>query len=524
MRKTDNSTKSKKMKNNFYVRKVSHSIFGRLTIIGFGIFLQLALMLAVTILAGLYFYRLYIWISFGSVIIMIITMFHIIQRDMIAEMKIPWLLLVAVFPIFGAVVYVLLSESRFKPKTKKLLLNNFKESQKFCPPREENKLNTASEYLYRSTGLSAHANNYCEYYPDGESFFESLCAELEKAQKFIFMEYFIIQQGVMFGRIMDILMRKSEQGVEIRFLYDDVGSIGKVPVSYPEELRKVGIKCYKFNGFVPILSAVQNNRDHRKITVVDGKVGFMGGTNFADEYINVVNRFGKWKDSNVMIKGSAVNSLTVLFLQLYDLMEGRGENYLPYLNTSPEIYDCAGIVHPFGDGPRVVYREAVAENLFVNMIERAQKRVWIITPYFVCDGRLRGAITCAAKRGVDVRVVIPSTPDKVSVYTQTKRQCMGLLKSGVKVYIYRPGFIHSKNLLTDSDEAVCGTINFDYRSLYHHYECAVYMKCVSCISDMEKDYEEVFKECDEASIEDLREKNVVKRIISLLSLLIQPLL
>jgi len=524
MKETRNSSEKRKQKNNFHVRKVSHSIFGRLTIIGLGIFLQLAFMLAVTILAGIYFHRLYIWISLGSAVIMIATMFHIIQRDMIAEMKIPWMLLVAIFPIFGCVVYFLLSESRFKPKTKRLLRENFKASQKYCPPREENKQNTVCEYLYRSTGLSAHADNFCEYYPDGESFWEALCLELEKAESFIFMEYFIIQKGVMFGRIMDILMRKVNEGVEVRFLYDDVGSIGKVPVSFPDELRGVGIKCYKFNGFMPVLSAVQNNRDHRKITVIDGKVGFMGGTNFADEYINVVNRFGKWKDSNVMIKGSAVNNLTLLFLQLYSVISGKNEDYLPYLNMSPQKYKDAGIVHPFGDGPRVVYKEAVAENLFTNMIERAQKRVWIITPYFVCDGRLRGAITEAAKRGVDVRVVIPSIPDKVSVYTQTKRQCIELINNGVKVYIYNPGFIHSKNLLTDEGEAVCGTINFDYRSLYHHYECAVYLKDTPCIRDIEKDFAETFAECRLAEKKDLVERNIVKRIISLVSLLIQPLL
>jgi len=524
MSKIEKQKKTKKQKNNFYVRKVSHSIFGRLTIIGFGIFLQLALMLAITTLAGLYFQRLYIWVSIAQFVIIVVTMFHIIKRDMLAEMKIPWMLLVAIFPLFGSIVYFLLSESRFKPSTKRLLRSNFKESLKFCPPREENKINSTSEYLFKATGLSAHANNYCEYYPDGESFFAALCAELEKAEKFIFMEYFIIQQGVMFGKIMDILMRKVKEGVEVRFLYDDVGSIGKVPVSYPKQLREVGIKCYKFNGFVPVLSAVQNNRDHRKITVIDGKVGFMGGTNFADEYINVVNRFGKWKDSNVLIKGSAVNSLTLLFLQLYNLMEDKKEDYSPYLNFSPEKYDCPGIVHPFGDGPKVVYSEAVAENLFANMIERAQKRVWIITPYFVCDGRLRGALKSAAKRGVDVRVVIPSIPDKVSVYTQTKRQCLELLTNGVKVYIYQPGFIHSKNILTDDDEAVCGTINFDYRSLYHHYECAVYMKGTPCISDVEQDYIEVFAECKSAESTDLHEKNIFKRCVSVISLLIQPLL
>lgn len=524
MRKTNSPEKVKKQKNNFYARKVSHSIFGRLTIIGFGIFLQLALMLAVSIIASLYFSRLYMWVSIVSAVVMIVTMIHIIQRDMIAEMKIPWMLLVAIFPVFGCVVYFLLSESRFKPKTKKLLKNNFKESQKYCPPREENKLNTLSEYLYCSTGLSAHANNSLKYFPDGESFWEELCSELEKAEKFIFMEYFIIQNGVMFGRIMDILMKKVNEGVEVRFLYDDVGSIGKVPVSFPDEMRKVGIKCYKFNGFMPVLSAVQNNRDHRKITVIDGKVGFMGGTNFADEYINVVTRFGKWKDSNIMIKGSAVNNLTLLFLQLYTVIENKNEDYLPYLNMSPEKFDEEGIVHPFGDGPRIVYKEAVAENLFTNMIERAQKRVWIITPYFVCDERLRGAVIEAAKRGVDVRVIIPSVPDKVSVYTQTKRQCLELLKNGVRVYIYKPGFIHSKNLLTDEGEAVCGTINFDYRSLYHHYECAAYIKDSPCIKDIEKDYEDTFTECVLAAESDLKERNIFKRIISHISLLIQPLL
>lgn len=538
----------KKAKNK--IKKPIKSIFGRLTIIGAAIFLQLALLLFVSFVS----YMAVIPLQVVSYLFAVIAVFHLESRDMISEMKVPWMFLILLFPLFGSFIYFLLSENRTSAKRKKLLGKICLKSRLFSYPgsdlpfrtdeveekekeevgekrlvRKANAIMKEDEsgqsgYLTLSAGLMPYEKCLTEYYPDGESFWESLCAELEKAEKFIFLEYFIIGDGVMLGRIIDILERKAKEGVEVRLLYDDLGSIGKVPCFYPDYLKTRGINCRKFNRFVPVLTAVQNNRDHRKITVVDGKVGFTGGTNLADEYINAIERFGNWKDGSVMIKGNAVKSLTLMFLQLWSLQAGKCEEFSDYIDVDAGEFDGEeGFVQPYGTGPRPIYDEPIAENLYVNMIEQAKKSVFIMTPYFVTGRRVIDALKSAAKRGVDVRIITPAIPDKKTVFLQTRRNYSGFLKSGIKIYEYTPGFIHSKNVLVDGERAVCGTINFDYRSFYHHYECAVFLVGTKSLSAMEKDFKETFEKSEEITKEKAA-LSLPARFAATLGILLAPLL
>lgn len=530
-------------KNKHIVRKMAKG-FNRLAIIAGAIILQLVFyMMVFTSL-----YKTYIAFQIVSTVFFVISLIHLQSRDMIAEMKYSWAIVILMFPSFGWLVYMGMSENHMLITRRKLLKRINEHSEKyygksgktpFSTERSEKEtgeykrdytdgvrfedMTSCMRYVAAASAAPPYVNNRMEYYPTGEEFFESLKRELKLAKKFIFMEYFIISEGEMFDEILSILEEKVKEGVEVRVMYDDIGSLGCVSAKYYKKISGLGIKAHCFNMFVPIVSAVQNNRDHRKITVVDGITGFIGGSNIADEYINAVERYGVWKDSTIMIKGGAVKSLTLMFLQLWALQDKKVEDFSPFLNIEYPVYGDEGIIQPFGDGPKPIYEDAIAENVYVNMIERANKRLWIMTPYFVTDKRITDAIRIACRRGVDVRIIIPGIPDKKSVYLITRRTCNMLLLAGAKIYRYTPGFIHSKNVYADDDTAICGTINFDYRSLYHHYECAVIMKNCSGVDVMREDFEKTFGEC-ELLDEKSAKLNAFERLISDIAVILSPML
>ena len=297
----------------------------------------------------------------------------------------------------------------------------------------------------------------------------------------------------MWDGIHEILKQKAAAGVEVRVMYDDIGCAGLLPGSYYKKLKKEGIDCVKFNPFRPVVSGIHNNRDHRKITVIDGKVGYTGGVNLADEYINETSRFGHWKDTALKIQGSAVSNLTVLFLQLFDAMRKSFSDFEKYLGTDYESFDEDGYIHPFGDGPKPFYSELVGSNNFINIINSAEKYVWISTPYLIPDYNLLSALRSAAYRGVDVRIITPGIPDKKIIFNMTRSNYKYLLQAGVKIYEYSPGFIHAKEMLADGVTAFVGTVNLDYRSLVHHYECGAVLYKTPCISEIEEGFEETLQ-------------------------------
>lgn len=454
---------------------------------------------------------------------------RIVIRDMSPDAKVSWIILFVFAPITGALLYVFFSQQRLPRKKSRQyaeIRNRIKEYTVSDDDHSDVLGDYAghSRYLYDAASAIPHRYSDAEYFPTGELFFDALLRELEKAEKYIFMEYFIIGYGVMWSAVEEILLRKKEQGVTIKIIYDDFGCIPHVGTDFYKKMQKKGIDCQRFNKFTPLATARHNNRDHRKITVIDGRVGFMGGTNLADEYINVTHPLGQWKDASIMIRGSAVQNLITLFLTTYAMPnKGKIGDVSQYI---PEYYEdfgeSEGILQPFGDGPKPVFREHIAENCILNMINRSNEYMYIMTPYLILDDKLSSALCRASQRGVDVRIVTPRIPDKKIVFWITRRNYVNLLKAGVRIYEYLPGFIHSKCYLSDDVLGLCGTINMDYRSLLHHFECGVWIYKMRCLNDMKADFEETFAVSE--LIDENFKQSLSKRIISAVGSIFSPLL
>lgn len=437
--------------------------------------------LALTILA---------WFLYGFVLL------YIINRDEIPENKLPWLLILLIIPRLGALVFLLLSNNK---ASRKDYLRFEKSARKIKPhlAQTENidKLKaldidaySQARFLEVAAKVPVFDKSRATYYPLGEDFCEDLKKELRKAKHFIFMEYFIIQEGKMWSSIEEILVKKASEGVEVYLMYDDFGCITTLPLDFYQTLSKRGINCIPCNKFKPIISHIHNNRDHRKITVIDGKVGFTGGINLADEYINETVKYGHWKDTAVKIEGGAVKTLSALFLSMWNMQNKNQLNVDKYLCATKDG-DCGkGYVIPFGDSPGPIDTEDIGKNVYTNMLYCANDYVYICTPYLICDRELINAICNASRRGVDVRIITPHIPDKKAVFLMTRSNYKRLILAGVKVYEYTPGFIHAKSFVSDDKFAVCGTINLDYRSLVHHFECGAWMYDTECIGSMKNDF------------------------------------
>lgn len=429
------------------------------------------------------------------------TVINIANRDMVPEAKIPWLICVMALNVFGVAIYAVFSHNNLSGRHRKRLKKMYEISKEHAAPvydKEEvrEKLGRwagVSEAL--STALPAavlYGNTQTRYFPSGERFAESFLKDLESAEKFVFLEYFIVAKGQFMSRLLEVLERKAREGVDVRMLYDDIGSMGRVNAGFARSLRKRGIKCVKFNPFVPVVSEVHNNRDHRKIAVIDGKIGYTGGLNLADEYFNITHPYGYWKDTAVRLEGAGVRSLTLMFLQIYNMRNNFAEDFSSYLPCVDEKAEGEGFVQPYGDGPRPFYRRALGEDVYINILNCAQKYVYISTPYLIIDYRLREALILCAQRGVDVRLLLPGIPDKKLVYALTKSNYYALIKGGVKIYSYTGGFVHAKSFVADDDVAVVGTINLDYRSFLFHFEDAVFMYRTSAVKELKQDMDESF--------------------------------
>jgi cardiolipin synthase len=371
------------------------------------------------------------------------------------------------------------------------------------------------------------AGDVC-YLSSGDAFFDRLKEDCEQAKSYIFLEFFIIDRGIMWDELREILCRKVKEGVEVRLIYDDIGSMSRVRSGYYKYLRKLGIKCVKFAPFVPVVTNVHNNRDHRKIAVIDGQVAYTGGINIADEYINVIKPFGVWKDSAVRLTGDAVRSLTLMFLQTYDYCTRKAEDFSPYL-THPvereedvELAKERGLVQVYGAGPSPIYSRSVGEDVYLNLINSAKKYIYITSPYLIIDYRLKEALVRAAMRGVDVRIVTPHIPDKRIPFALTRSNYRPLMSGGVKIYEYAEGFVHGKNMLVDDTIGVVGSINLDYRSFLHHFECAALLYGVSALGDLKKDFEETFQTAIEQG-EHTVKQNAFSRLVCEVAKIFAPL-
>ncbi len=473
------------------MRKFFRLLFSRFTLMFFGILLQVALAIAV----AFYFSTYYQILSILSTVLAVVILLAIINRDMGVDTKLPWCILVAVLPIVGTILYLCFSRN-FASKSEirtfsKLPQTKLAEEKPDAPLKYTGQL----EYL-RKMGAPTFTQTDTQYFASGELFLGDYLTELSKAEKFVFLEYFIVEHGKMLDSILDVLKRKVAEGVEVRLLYDDFGSLTHTNRTFCSEIRKMGIKCERFAKMKPIVSAMYNNRDHRKLTVIDGKVGYMSGFNLADEYINYTHPFGYWKDSGVKLTGNAVSSLTIMFLQMFDMTTKKTENFDKYIvNCEKTSSVDKGIVVPFGDGPRPIYKEQIARNVYLNLINQAERDLIVTTPYLITDDAVTDALRRAAQRGVTVSVVIPKIPDKKTVYAMTKQSCKKLVKAGVNVYTFSSGFIHAKSIVADGVAGVIGTINLDYRSLMHHYECGTFMYKTLAVRQLYNDLSSMLGHC-----------------------------
>lgn len=461
--------------------------------------------------------------------IALFTTVRIVIRDMSSDAKMSWIVVLVFAPIVGSLLYFMFSHN-FPTRAKRLLHLDINARSAVYTECNDDCADVLGDYVKQSRLIYDTSRGVPRRYSDvkflnsGEAFWEALLVELEKAEKYIFMEYFIIEKGKMWNAVEEILARKAAEGVTVKVMYDDIGCLTRLKRNYWKTLRAKGIECLRFNRLRPVLSAVHNNRDHRKITVIDGKVGFVGGVNFADEYINEIHPLGRWKDSAVMIRGAAVQNLIIMFLTMFDSQDATQlENYEKFIPEYYEYFDEEGIVQPFSDGPDPLFRTHVAENVILNLINNAKKYIYITTPYLIIDYNLSSALRRAAAGGVDVRIVTPRIPDKKIVFWITRRNYRSLFASGVKIYEYTPGFIHAKNFLCDDEAGMVGTINMDYRSLVHHFECGVWMYKTECLKDIKADIESVFAE-SELMTPQTAKLSVPKRVISAIGSLFAPML
>ena len=467
-------------------------LFTRMSFTIFLLLLQIALILLMLnrILTFLPFLVIFTYL------ISMIVVFMLIKKDKPSAYKVTWIVVVMGLPILGGILYLLFGDRRPVKKIaahmkEHALIAKALDTDSNLP--DVNELKDARradsfEYIRRSSSYHAYENTKVTYYPMGELMFEAILEELSQAKKFIFIEYFIIKKSGMWNKIYEILKQKASEGVEVRLIVDDLGSSKLFSSGYVSTLTKQNIKVIRFNPIIPILSLFMNNRDHRKIIVIDGHTAFNGGINIADEYININSPFGVWKDTGLRLKGNAVWSFTLMFIEVWDTFCKKGDridNYGFYRHEAGVSGESDGLVLPYGDSP--LDSERLGENIYIDILNQAKDYVYIFTPYLILSEKMIYAIQMAAKRGIDVRIVTPGIPDKKIVFRLSRSYYMYLLEAGAKVYEYTPGFMHAKSFVSDDEIAVVGTINLDYRSLYLHFECATLLYKSSIIENIKED-------------------------------------
>jgi len=510
------------------MKKILSLLTHRVVIVALCILVQLIVLVGMVLWFNDYFVYFY---SF-CLLLSGVSVMGILSGKSNPVYKLAWTIPILIFPIFGGLFYLMFGHNRESRRERGKMARITRRLQEVeaspLPPerlgRESRQASAQSRYISEASWCPLFQGTETEYLPSGEVAFERMKAGLEGAERYIFLEYFIIQEGVMWDSILEILVRKARAGVDVRVIYDDIGCMFTLPYGYRKTLEEMGIHCCVFSPFVPVLSSRFNNRDHRKITVIDGYVGFTGGINLADEYINAIEKHGHWKDTAVMLKGEAVWSLTVMFLSMWDFLRNEQEELEAFF-PDPLRYPALegdGFVQPFCDSP--MDEEAVGENIYLNLINRAERYVYINTPYLIIDNEMVTALCLAAKSGVDVRIVTPYVADKWYVHAVTRSYYAQLIESGIKIYEYTPGFLHAKSFVVDDYCGVVGTVNLDYRSLYHHFECGVWMCGTSSLTALRDDYLETLEVCRPITLEACRSVAWYRRIGRSLLKIFAPLM
>ncbi len=451
-----------------------------------------------------------------------------------ASIRMPWIILILIFPVVGTVMYLTVGLSgstkrmrrRFE-KTDAELFPYLETGEDRLSGLERNYPSCAgiSRYIASEGGYPLCSGTSVEYYPDAAEGLEAQIEAISGARSFIFMEYFAIENADSWQRIERILERKVREGVEVRVFYDDIGSVAFINYDFAERLRSLGIKCRVFNPMIPLFNLFLNNRDHRKITVVDGRIGFTGGYNIADEYFNITSPYGHWKDTGVRLEGEAVRSMTAAFLEMWNAVRADDDADTQYSAYLPgETYRTAsdGYVQFYADSP--IDRKPLGEDVYLSMICRAEKYVYFMTPYLIITDEMNRELGLAAKRGVDVRIITPGIPDKKIVYRLTRSYYAGLISEGVRIYEYKPGFCHAKMSVSDGIAATCGTINMDFRSFYHHFEDGCLLVGCGAVAKILEDFERTMEKCEEVTEKYRGGRNAALRLGQLVLRLFSPLL
>lgn len=513
------------------LRGLFRIIFGRTAFVILFMAIQLGILFGVFRWLEDYVHIIYV----VSILLSAVVIIYIFNEPINSSFKMAWIVPVLVIPVFGVLLYIFV-QMQFQTK---LLARRLKNTIKSAAPylnqdlAVQEKIRKSSQrsshlidYMKDYAGYLVYENTSVEYFPLGEDKFEALKRELRAARHFIFMEYFIVERGYMWDSILEILEEKVKEGVEVRVMYDGMCCLMLLPYRYPKVLEGKGIRCKMFSPIKPTLSTYQNNRDHRKIVVIDGQTAFTGGVNLADEYINRKVRFGHWKDTAVMLKGDAVNSFTMMFLQMWNVTEREQDDFgryvLPRGAAETGEGETGGFVLPYGDSP--MDREQVGERVYLDILNQAKNYVHIMTPYLILDDEMENALCYAAKRGIDVAIIMPHIPDKKYAYLLARTYYPELIEAGVKIYEYTPGFVHAKVFVSDDEKAVVGTINLDFRSLYLHFECAAYIYRNPVVLDVEKDYQDTLMKCSRITMEDCRDYSWGGRKLGRLMRLVAPLM
>ena len=500
-------------------------VFSRMSIVLAMLLFNIAILLAIF---GWFEELLPLFYGAGTILVAAMVI-YLINSPMDASAKITWLIVIMLLPVFGALLYLYTqTELGYRAMKKRLQTLYAATKDRLQLTQGAAKLaeqdpgaGAMTRYVSGVTGIPVYQNTEVTYFSGGEEMLTQMLQELEKATASIYLEYFIIDEGIMWGSILDVLARKAAQGVDVRVLYDGTCEFILLPKGYGEKLQKLGIQCRVFAPVTPFVSTHYNYRDHRKILTVDGNIAFTGGINLADEYINARPRYGHWKDTGVMLRGEAAKGLEHMFLQAWNLKEKAFVFPEPEANPTCTA-DCQGFVMPYFEDP--LDDEHVAEQVYMDILNRAKRYVHIMTPYLILDGELESALKYAAKRGVEVTLLLPGIPDKKIPYALAKSHYPSLTQAGVKIYEYTPGFVHAKVMVADDREAVVGTINLDYRSLYHHFECAVYLHNVPCIRDIVDDFAATVAQSESVTPQSIRQEKLFYKAAGRLLKVIAPLL
>lgn len=504
-------------------------IFSRIMMTVIILLLQIGFLIWVFTLMGSYAK----WVLYSLNILSAIIVVIVINSDENPAFKLTWMLPLCLIPVFGAVLYLFVRINPARAGMKKGLHRRIAETFGYLMPNEdvvqrmweENiPVTDLAYYIQNINGFPAYDKTKVEYFSNGEEKLADLIPSLEKAEKFIFLEYFIINPGRVWDEVLAVLEKKAAEGVEVRLMYDGFNSILKLPRKYPATLKEKGINVKVFAPVMPFLSTHQNYRDHRKILIIDGKTAYNGGINLADEYMNYIERFGYWKDTAVKISGDAVKSFTAMFLQMWNMTSMEEEDYNKYLlaDCEPDMSGQNGIVIPYNDDP--CNGQDVAEEVYLDILNKAKDYVYIMTPYLVPENEIITALRFAAQRGVDVRIIMPHIPDKKLTFAIGHTYYPQLLEAGVKIYEFTPGFVHAKMFLSDDVKAVVGTINLDFRSLYEHYECATFIYGNPVIGDIKEDFRRTFEQCQRFTEEDYKKLPLLHRMGGKIFRLFAPLM